>query len=311
MRRIVLLFLLTAVAFSQTVPVRIPADEAAKHLLTGPQPPYPQMAQQARIEGNVILETGINESGAPVNIRLISGHPMLVTAAIQAVSHWKYEPILVDGKPVSVVTDVLITFGDKKHYAPAAQVELAFRYDFWSAEDAAREAIARKDYPAAEEQLNRAKQALGTGQHPQEQWDWLTTSGRLRALQQQYDQAEQYLNQALALESHAKESTVTALSLSNLGALFAEEKKFDLAHQKSSQALSIYQSNFKQARDDGTRRALGQAIVAESLRLLKVAQAQSDETEKAGQCQTLGEFQVFLSASQQASASGACPSHKP
>jgi TonB family protein len=311
MRRIVPVFLLTAVAFPQTAPLRIPADEAAKHLVTGNQPDYPQLAQQARIQGNVILETRIDESGSAVDIRLVKGHPMLVTAAIQAVRHWKYQPIQVDGKPVSVMTDILITFGDKKYYASAGRADLAFRYDFWSAEDAAKAAIARKDYPAAEQQLNRAQQALGAGgQHPQEQWDWLTTSGRLRALQQKYDQAEQYLNDALALESHAQESTVTALSLSNLGALFADEKKLDLAHQKSSEALSIYENNFKQARDEVRRKALGQAIAGESLRLLKIAQAQSDETEKASQCQTLGKFEGFLSQSQRDSVSAACPSLK-
>lgn len=309
MPRFVLAFLLTAVAFSQTNPQRIPADEAAKHLLTGPQPAYPALAQQARIQGNVILEARIDESGSLADIRMIAGHPMLVPAAIEAVRHWKYEPFQVGGKPVSVVTDILITFGGKKHDVQDGRTQLAFRYDFWSAEDAAYAAIARRDYPAAEQQLGRAQQALGTGgQHPQEQWDWLTTSGRLQALQQKYQQAEHYLNDALSLESHAQQSTITALSLSNLGALFADEKKFDLAYQKGSQALSIYKNNFKEARDDVTKKALGAEIVGQSLALLKIARAQSDETEKNSQCKTIGDFRDFLSASGRDSASAACPS---
>ena len=192
--------------------------------------------------------------------------------------------------------------------AQPAEPKLAFRYDFWSAEDAAHAAIAGGDYPAAEQQLSRAQQALGTGdQHPAERWDWLTTSGRLGALQKKYEQAEQYPNDALAMESHAKESTLTAVLLSNLGALFADEKKFDLAYQKSSQALSLYENNFKEARNDLTRKALGTAIVGESLRLLKIAQAQSDGPEKTSQCKALGEFHDFLSASQLESASAVCP----
>jgi len=309
MRRVVTLAFLAITAFAQTAPLRISADEAAKHLIKGPQPSYPQLAEQARIQGNVILEIRIDESGSATDIRLISGHPMLAPAAIEAVKHWKYEPIQVEGKPVEVVTDVLVTFGDRKYYAPAARAELAFRYDFWTAEEGAEAAIAQKDYAGAEEKLNRAKQVLGTDKtHLHEEWQWLATSGRLRALQQKYDQAEQYLRDALTLESHASESTVTALSLSNLGALFAEEKKFDLAHQNSSQALSIYQKNFKEARDNWTKKALGQAVVGESLRLLTIAQAQSDETEKASQCQTLGELQGFLSSSQRTAVTAACPS---
>lgn len=119
MRRFVLAYLLTAVAFSQTNPQRIPAEEAAKHLRTGPQPAYPALAQQARIQGNVILEARIGESGSLADIRMIAGHPMLVPAAIEAVRHWKYEPFQVGGKPVSVVTDILITFGDNKQRSSA------------------------------------------------------------------------------------------------------------------------------------------------------------------------------------------------
>jgi len=311
MRQTLFFALLTITALAQTAPLRIPAEEAAKHLVKGPQPSYPQLAEQARIQGNVIFEVRIDESGSLRDIRLISGHPLLAPDAIKAVKQWKYEPIQVGGKPVTVVTDIVVTFGNEKYYTPIARQEVAFRYDFWTAEDGAEAAISQGDYPGAEEKLARAKQALATeGKHPQEQWQWLTTSGRLRALQHQYDQAEQNLQDALALESHAHESTITALSLSNLGALFAEEKKFGLARQNSSQALSIYQQNFKQADNDMTRKALGQAVVGESLRLLTIAQEQNDETEKSRQCQTLGKLQGFLSPAQLTSAGAACPSLK-
>src|SRR5215469_9246944 len=128
--RVVLAFLLTAVAFSQTTLERISADEAAKHFLTGLQPAYPALAQQARVQGNVILETRIDESGSLVNIRMIAGHPMLVPAAIEAVRHWKYEPFQVGGKPVSVVTDILIAFGDNKRDGPAGRAETCLSLRF-------------------------------------------------------------------------------------------------------------------------------------------------------------------------------------
>lgn len=310
MWRILTLAFLATMAFAQTAPLRITADEAAKHLLSGPQPAYPQLAQQARVQGNVILELGINESGSTVNIRLVSGHPMLVTAAVQAVSHWKYEPIQVNGKPVSVVTDVVVTFGDKK-FAAMARPELTFRYDFWTAEESAEAAIGRKDYTFAEEQLIRAQQTLGTDSHPREKWQWLTTSGQLRALQKRYDEAEQCLKDALAqVRSNANGTLVAAISLSNLGDLFAEEKKFDLAYQNTSQSLAIYKTNFKEARDSGMQKMLGQRVLDESLRLLKIAESQKDEAQKSEQCRTLAEFQAFQDSSQQASVAESCSSLK-
>ena len=61
-------------------------------------------------EGLVVLQAEINEDGTVEKLELISGHPLLVSAAIDAVKHWIYNPYLLDGKAVKVDTEVVINF---------------------------------------------------------------------------------------------------------------------------------------------------------------------------------------------------------
>ena len=74
------------------------------------EPTYPFLAQQARIQGVVVLTAMIDRDGNIQNLRLVSGHPMLAPAAIDAVKHWRYKPFLLNGQPVEVETTVTITF---------------------------------------------------------------------------------------------------------------------------------------------------------------------------------------------------------
>ena len=74
------------------------------------QPPYPPLARQARIQGQVILQAEISKDGTIENLRLISGHPMLAPAAIEAVKQWRYKPYLLNGEPVAVETTVMVNF---------------------------------------------------------------------------------------------------------------------------------------------------------------------------------------------------------
>jgi len=58
----------------------------------------------------VILQAEISKTGDIQNLRLISGHPMLAPAAIEAVKQWKYKPYLLNGEPVEVETTVQVNF---------------------------------------------------------------------------------------------------------------------------------------------------------------------------------------------------------
>jgi len=73
-------------------------------------PPYPVLARQAHIQGTVVLTALIDKEGIIQNLQLISGHPLLAPAAIEAVKHWRYKPFLLDGQPVGVETTVTVNF---------------------------------------------------------------------------------------------------------------------------------------------------------------------------------------------------------
>jgi periplasmic protein TonB len=74
------------------------------------QPEYPQLARQARIQGTVVLRAIINRDGRIENLQVLSGHPMLVQAALDAVQHWRYRPYLLNNQPVEVETQITVNF---------------------------------------------------------------------------------------------------------------------------------------------------------------------------------------------------------
>src|SRR3984893_14121668 len=74
------------------------------------QPNYPPLARQARIQGSVLLQAEISKDGTIENLHLISGHPMLAPAAIEAVKQWKYKPYILNGEPVEVETQITVNF---------------------------------------------------------------------------------------------------------------------------------------------------------------------------------------------------------
>ena len=90
--------------------VRVSAGVTAGLLVKRVQPSYPPLARQARIQGTVVLQAQISKTGDIENLQLISGHPMLAPAAIEAVKQWKYRPYLLNGEPVEVETQVQVNF---------------------------------------------------------------------------------------------------------------------------------------------------------------------------------------------------------
>jgi protein TonB len=74
------------------------------------QPNYPPLARQARIQGTVVLEAVIGKDGSITGLHVISGHPMLTNAALEAVKEWRYKPYFLNGEPVEVVTTINVNF---------------------------------------------------------------------------------------------------------------------------------------------------------------------------------------------------------
>ncbi len=90
--------------------VRVSQGVTQGLLIRKVQPAYPPLARQARIQGNVVLAAEISKDGTIQNLHLISGHPMLAPAAIEAVKQWRYKPYILNGEPVEVETQVTVIF---------------------------------------------------------------------------------------------------------------------------------------------------------------------------------------------------------
>ena len=90
--------------------VRVGGQVQAAKLVNQPRPVYPPLARQARIQGTVRLEAVINKEGVIEELKVISGHPLLIPAAQAAVAQWRYEPTLLNGMPVEVITTIDVNF---------------------------------------------------------------------------------------------------------------------------------------------------------------------------------------------------------
>ena len=86
--------------------IRVGGQVQAANLIKKVTPVYPPLAKQARIQGVVRFTAIIGKDGTIQNLQLVSGHPLLVEAAKQAVSQWQYTPTLLNGDPVKVVTTI-------------------------------------------------------------------------------------------------------------------------------------------------------------------------------------------------------------
>ena len=95
-----------------TTPQRVKqgGNVTAASIITQTRPLYPPLARQARIQGNVVLHAIIDKDGKVAQLEVISGHPLLVQAALDAVKQWRYKPTQLNGDPVEVDTTITVTF---------------------------------------------------------------------------------------------------------------------------------------------------------------------------------------------------------
>jgi protein TonB len=80
------------------------------NLIRRVQPVYPPLAKSVRIQGPVVLAAVISKAGTIDNLQVLSGHPMLVPAAIDAVKQWRYRPYILNNVPIEVQTQITVNF---------------------------------------------------------------------------------------------------------------------------------------------------------------------------------------------------------
>jgi periplasmic protein TonB len=90
--------------------IRVGGNVQSAKLVRQPRPNYPPLAKQARISGVVKLSAVISKDGTIKELQVISGHPLLVPSALEAVKQWVYQPTLLNGEPVEVQTQIDVNF---------------------------------------------------------------------------------------------------------------------------------------------------------------------------------------------------------
>jgi protein TonB len=93
-----------------TGPVRVGGNVQAARIINRINPVYPPLARQTRISGTVRLHAIIGKDGTIQSLEVMSGHPLLQQAALDAVRQWRYQPTLLNGDAVDVDTTIDVIF---------------------------------------------------------------------------------------------------------------------------------------------------------------------------------------------------------
>lgn len=99
-----------AAAAPSTKPLQISQGVLAGYLIAPIRPEYPQPARITRTEGTVVIDAIISRAGSIESARVLSGPPMLQSAALAAVCQARYRPFLLNGQPTEVQTTITINF---------------------------------------------------------------------------------------------------------------------------------------------------------------------------------------------------------
>jgi TonB family protein len=111
--------------------IRVGGKVMTAKIVEKTQPVYPPLARQTRIQGTVRLHAIVGTDGSIKQLEVLSGHPLLVQSALDAVRKWRYEPVLLNGSPVEVDTtiDVIYALNQDSLASMQAPVDPQLRAD--------------------------------------------------------------------------------------------------------------------------------------------------------------------------------------
>jgi periplasmic protein TonB len=90
--------------------IKVGGNVQMANIVSKVTPEYPAIARQARIQDHVILHAVIGSDGLMQDLKIVSGHPLLRQAALDAVRLWQFKPTMLNGTPVEVETEVDVNF---------------------------------------------------------------------------------------------------------------------------------------------------------------------------------------------------------
>jgi protein TonB len=91
-------------------PIRVGGHVRPPKIIVKVQPEYPPLARQVHIQGQVQIDAVLDEQGNVIEMKVVSGPPLLYQAALDALKKWKYEPTYLNDQPIAVQMIVTITF---------------------------------------------------------------------------------------------------------------------------------------------------------------------------------------------------------
>lgn len=103
---------------SGSSPIRIAPQIATEYLVQRVEPDYPLAARQSHIQGDVVLDAVVGDDGQVQRLKTLSGDPQLVTAATEAVRHWRFRPFLRAGQPEGFQTQITVAFRLPQEFQP-------------------------------------------------------------------------------------------------------------------------------------------------------------------------------------------------
>jgi TonB family protein len=145
---VVFLTLISFQCFAFQAAVELSQATLAERIVALSNPVYPPIAKKTGLQGKVVLKVTINSEGKVAQVNVISGHPMLVSSAMEAVRKWEYSPLVINGNRVSVTGIVEVPFKLMPDVDYAKQ-EL-FSQDYFKKSDRCRDLIKNQNFVEAE-----------------------------------------------------------------------------------------------------------------------------------------------------------------
>ena len=106
LKKLIVLLLMTSIALAADSAKRIEQKVADENLTNKVEPTVPPLAKTLGIGGTVALDITISPKGKVSSVTVLSGHPMLTPAFVDAVKKWEYRPFIQDGQAIAVMTKV-------------------------------------------------------------------------------------------------------------------------------------------------------------------------------------------------------------
>lgn len=224
---------------------KIPAEKAKDNIVTFVQPQYPPLAKAARIVGIIRASIEVDENGNTKDVKLISGHPMLAPAALDAIRKWKYRPFEIDGKPSAIRTEVQVSIPENLNQSDIDQ-EKKFQDAYWPSERAGREALGKGDLATAETKLSLARTAAE--ERGDQKWlelaSVISMLGSVKLQQDNLTEAEQLYKQSLEIhENHQRpDEAEVAGAQESLGVVYMRMRQPEKAEPLFLQSVKSYEA---------------------------------------------------------------------